>query len=99
VDHNGYPRQVRQGELYLLKRDIFPQAPSDVLAEPKFLSMDPLSPDYLRLPSDSPLAKGGAGGSWPNYLGALPPGPAPKEGDWFTRLREKWRKEKLKFNK
>jgi hypothetical protein len=25
-----------------------------------------------------------------NYIGALLPGPAPPEGDWFTRLREWW---------
>jgi len=25
-----------------------------------------------------------------NYIGALSPGPAPPEGDWFTRLRERW---------
>ena len=27
----------------------------------------------------------------PPYIGALPLGPAPPEGDWFTRLRERWR--------
>ena len=26
----------------------------------------------------------------PFFVGALPPGPAPKEGGWFTRLRERW---------
>jgi hypothetical protein len=40
--------------------------------------------------SRPPLAAAGAGGAWPAYLGALPPGPAPQEGDWFTQLRERW---------
>ena len=26
----------------------------------------------------------------PPYIGALPPGPALPEGDWFTRLQERW---------
>jgi tetratricopeptide (TPR) repeat protein len=41
---------------------------------------------YLRIAADSPLATGGAGGDLPRYIGAFPPGPAPKDGDWFTRL-------------
>jgi hypothetical protein len=90
LDHNSYPRQLRHGELKLHKESIFPQAPSDVLAEPRFLSLDPAHPDFLRIAEDSPLAKGGAGGAWPSYIGALPPGPAPKDGDWFTRLRQRW---------
>jgi hypothetical protein len=31
-----------------------------------------------------------AGGDLPTYIGALLPGPAPPEGDWFTRLLERW---------
>jgi hypothetical protein len=61
-----------------------------VLGEPKFLSLDPLHPDYLRIAVDCLLAKAGAGGAWPSYLGAFPPGSAPKDGDWFTRLRQRW---------
>jgi hypothetical protein len=41
---------------------------------------------YLRIAADSPLATGGADGDLPKYIGAFPPGPAPKDGDWFTRL-------------
>jgi len=74
--------------------DVFPKFATDCPQEPKFLSDDPTNRDYLRLPAESPQAKGGAGGAWPSYIGALPPGPAPKDGDWFTRLREKWLKDK-----
>ncbi len=91
VGHNAYPHQLRQGEIgWLGKQNIVPQAPTDLLGEPKFLSLDPAHSDYLRLAADSPQAKGGANGVWPSYIGALPPGPAPKDGDWFTRLRAKW---------
>ncbi len=97
IGHNAYPRQLRQGDVpYLLKPQVVPQAPTDVLAEPKFLSLDPAHPDYLRIAADSPQAKGGAGGAWPSYMGALPPGPAPKDGDWFTRLRQRWSEESAK---
>ena len=68
----------------------FPRTTTDLSAEPAFLSLDPKQPDYLRIVNDSPLATAGVGGTWPGYIGAFPPGPAPKEGDWFTRLRERW---------
>ncbi|HTU19181.1 MAG TPA: protein kinase [Gemmataceae bacterium] len=83
VDHNG-----------CIRRGVYPPAATDVFEDPPFLSKDPAHPDYLRLPADSASAKGGVGGAWPSYIGAFPPGPAPKEGDWFTRLREKWMKDK-----
>ncbi|HTU21870.1 MAG TPA: protein kinase [Gemmataceae bacterium] len=79
IDHNCY-----------LRRGALPKAPGDVVDEPRFLSLDPSQPDYLRIAADGPAAKGGAGAAWPSYIGALPPGPAPKEGDWFTRLRQRW---------
>ena len=73
-------------------RSLLPLSATDRLADlVEFLSWDAANPVYLRLRADSPLAKAGAGGAWPSYVGALPPGPAPKEGDWFTRLRERWR--------
>jgi hypothetical protein len=78
-DHNCY-----------IHRGALPRAPSDVLDEPPFLSVDPSHPDYLRISADGPASRGGAGGAWPGYIGALPPGPAPKEGNWFTRLRQRW---------
>ena len=62
---------------------------SDTSSEPEFLSVNPLHPDYLRLGSNGKFAHAGAGGLWPGYIGALPPGPASKEGDWYTRLRER----------
>lgn len=65
---------------------------SDIVGPTAFLSVDPQHPDAWRIPADSPLATGGAGGDLPRYIGALPPGPAPKEGDWFTRLQERWLK-------
>jgi serine/threonine protein kinase/phage FluMu protein Com len=86
VGPNCYPGEVEEAAEH-----IFPGSPSDILTEPQFLSLVPTDADYLRIPADSPLAKSGAGGAWPSYLGALPPGPAPKDGDWFTRLRAKWR--------
>ncbi len=48
------------------------------------------SSDAFRLKPDDRLATAGAGGGAPSYIGPLPPGPEPREGDWFTRLRERW---------
>jgi hypothetical protein len=52
----------------------------------RVLSSDPLDRNYLRVdprsinvPANDP------------FPGALPPGPAPAEGDWFTRLQDRWR--------
>jgi hypothetical protein len=85
VGPNCYPSEAAEAAEH-----VFPRAPGDILADPGFLSLVPSDADYLRLPADSPLAKAGAGGSWPSYIGALPPGPAPKDGDWFTCLRQRW---------
>lgn len=66
----------------------FPRQPTDLLMpDVKFLSTNPADQNYFRIPAESPLATGGAGGDLPTYIGALPPGPAPKDGDWFTRLQ------------
>lgn len=62
-----------------------PQTAGDFVGEPRFLSRDPTDPDYLRIASGSDEAHRGTGGAWPAYLGALPPGPAPADGDWLTR--------------
>lgn len=86
VGHNSYPRW----QTLIALQTLFPKAPDDVLAAPRFLSADAQESNYLRLPTDDPLARAGSGGAWPTHLGALPPGPAPKDGDWFTRLRERW---------
>jgi hypothetical protein len=59
---------------------------ADLADAPTFLSKQSPVANYLRIPADSPAANG----AWPSYIGALPPGPAPKDGDWFTRLRARW---------
>jgi hypothetical protein len=68
-----------------------PAANNDVLSRPTFLSTDPADPDYVRIAASSAIATQGAGSDLPTYIGALPPGPAPAEGDWFTRLQERWK--------
>lgn len=65
---------------------------SNIIATPMFYSIWTKDADFARLNPDSPGATVSAGEGWPGYAGALPPGPAPKEGDWFTRLRERWKK-------
>jgi hypothetical protein len=52
----------------------------------KFLAAEP-----GRIELNSQHASAGVGVSLPTYIGALPPGPAPPEGDWFTRLQERWK--------
>lgn len=69
--------------------DHFPALPrqaTDVVLAGQFVSVDRQDPQYLRMAADSPLRTAGAGGDLPAYVGALPPGPAPNGGDWFTRL-------------
>ncbi|HQU42315.1 MAG TPA: protein kinase, partial [Pirellulales bacterium] len=92
VDHNVYPEPLRsQTDLInWIKKQGVPRSPADVASMPRFLSKDVSNRDYLRIAADGPLANGGSGGAWPDYIGALPPGPAPPDGDWFTRLREQW---------
>jgi serine/threonine protein kinase/Leucine-rich repeat (LRR) protein len=53
----------------------------------RLLSSDPLDHDYLRIdPASISIPNGDP------FPGALPLGPAPAEGDWFTRLQERRRK-------
>lgn len=85
VDHNGYFREVRSHM----------RATTDVVGKFTFLSTQTANADAWRIPSDSPLATGGSGGTLPSYIGALPPGPAPQDGDWFTRLRKHWSNENV----
>jgi len=66
----------------------WPTGPRDVILAEQFLSVEPKDADYLRIAANGPLATGGAGGDLPVYFGALPPGPPPKEEDWFTRMLE-----------
>lgn len=67
-----------------------PPAAKDRVELASYLAADPSQRDYLRVPSESDLANRAAAGDWPNYHGALEPGPAPAAGDWFTQLRERW---------
>jgi len=83
VDHNTYPDPPAGAS----RTNALPRSPGDVPAAPRFLSKVLQEADFLRIPADDPGATGGAGGAWPSYIGALPPGPAPADGDWFTRLR------------
>jgi hypothetical protein len=55
----------------------------------ELLSLDRTDRNYLRFPADSPLRLEDEKGS-PRWIGALPPGPAPPEGDWFTNLLDRW---------
>lgn len=65
--------------------DELPLAATDSVGKPTFLARESDDPNYLRIASDGDEARRGAGGDWPKYVGALPPGPAPAEGDWLTR--------------
>jgi hypothetical protein len=86
VDFNAYRVKPGPGDATL---SAFPLQPHDRLSEgPLFVSDRPAHSDYFRIPADSPLAAAGAGGALPAYIGAFPPGPAPREGDWFTRLNQ-----------
>jgi hypothetical protein len=94
VGHNCYlDYEVKENPF-----PVFSKGATDLVDRADFV-LNPEALDYLRLPSDSPLAKAGVGGAWPSYIGALPPGPAPKDGDWFTRLRETWMKNKPETDK
>jgi serine/threonine protein kinase/tetratricopeptide (TPR) repeat protein len=61
--------------------------PTDRIGPIMFLSMDDKNSNFLRLATDGPLATAGRGFDLPRHIGALPPGPPPKDGDWFMRLR------------
>jgi serine/threonine protein kinase len=68
----------------------YPHADSNLVGGSPLLSSRTSERDYARIEADSRDATAGIGAPWPSYLGALPPGPAPIEGDWFTRLRKRW---------
>lgn len=84
IGYNCYP-----GDGNIPAENALPR-PANILALPILYSAHPRKPNFARLKPDSPGAKSGKGGAWPSYAGALPPGPAPKEGDWFTGLRSRW---------
>ncbi len=59
-----------------------------LMVKSPFLSTDRNHRDYLRLnPAAIPKDTDGH----PMQYGALPLGPAPPEGDWFTRLQDRWK--------
>ncbi|MFN0197150.1 MAG: hypothetical protein ACKVT0_10405, partial [Planctomycetaceae bacterium] len=86
IDHNVY-HDAPGGSS---PEQIAPRSPGDLNLMPRFLSKVPHGADFLRISADDPLANAGAGGEWPTYLGGLNPGPAPRAGDWFTRLKARW---------
>lgn len=55
----------------------------------ELLSLDRTDRNYLRFPIDCPLWLAEESGS-ARWIGALPPGPAPVAGDWFTNLLDRW---------
>lgn len=84
VGHNAYAAEPKPWA----EAPAFPSRGNDLIEPQPFLSDDPASPDFLRIPADSPLATGGAGGDLPGYVGAFPLGKA-MPNDWFSRLRNK----------
>jgi serine/threonine protein kinase len=70
-----------------------PIFPTERLVKPEFLSLDPLDRNFIRIKADPRFLIPETG----EYIGALPPGPAPAEGDWFTEMLDKWRPELKEF--
>lgn len=92
VGHNAYPRALRSGEQNLAEGNLFPTAKTDLLAPVAFLSTDINHRDFLRIAEGSRQSHSGRDGAWPKFIGALPPGSAPPNGDWFTTIRDRWQK-------
>jgi hypothetical protein len=68
-----------------------------VVEEPKWLSLDPHDHrNYMRVSNPSVILNRDGK---QEYIGALPPGPAPPEGDWFTRLLERWEEVQQRIEK
>lgn len=86
VDHNAYWAVKLPNTHPVSLRP----AATDVIVNPRFLATAMSSPNAFRLAPDDKLGSAGAGGSDTIYIGPLPPGPPPPEGDWWTRLRERW---------
>jgi len=83
VSHNCYMDEPGG----ILNHRSFPRHSTDLVQQPQYLSLDPTDANFLRIPGDGQLATAGAGGDLPEYIGPFSPGPAPKEPDWFARLR------------
>lgn len=86
VSHNCYldqPRDLANGLVAV------PLAASDIVMRTPFLALDEGDPNYYRIEQNGALARAGAGGKLPAYIGALAPGIEPREGDWFSRFRRR----------
>jgi len=81
---NGYSNPVSDA-------DGLPLTSRNIIAPPGFISLAPDTRDFARIPRDGPCAKLPRRDGGPTFAGALPPGPAPPEGDWFTRLLDRWK--------
>lgn len=72
-----------------LAEDRSPRIPisSPATTQPiRILSRDPFDRDYMRIDADSIRVP-----AEDIFPGALPAGAAPTQGDWFTRLQDRWR--------
>jgi serine/threonine protein kinase len=70
-----------------------PVDPSECLATPNFLSQSSADEDYLRIPTPTYVTDKRPqpfDAAAHDFIGALPYGPAPVEGDWFTKLLDRW---------
>lgn len=91
VQGNCYEAELEPGHDASKKEKVFPKPPGNVLGVPRLLSHNIASRDFGRISDGDSLAHRGLGGEWPSYVGALPPGPAPQDGDWLTRLTGRWK--------
>jgi len=86
--------KIQQNAYPMIKENAstFPRQQQDViLSDFDLLSTDTNSTDWLRPRHTSALVLSVPEGAERSYIGALPPGPAPPEGDWFTRLLDRWK--------
>jgi hypothetical protein len=65
--------------------------------EPQWFSLDPHDHRYYMRVSNPSVILNRAGKQ--EYISALPPGPAPPECDWFTRLLERWEEVQQRIEK
>lgn len=82
--HGNVPRVLDPKSAQLKMGD------DQVTGDADFLSTEKSLPNFLRIPAVGFAAQNGLSSPWPPQLGALPPGPAPETGDWFSRLRVQW---------
>jgi len=78
ITHNGY-------SITGSKSTILPPDMTDVLLRPEAVETNPAAVSFGRIPLEGPLATSGAADDLPSYIGAVPPGPPPDDGDWLTQ--------------